>query len=281
MNLTFLISFFSQIEAISQINKWSDQEKLIFLKSKLTGAALRFVIDSPNFDNFNYEDLKKSLRDFFTNKSQTSSLIEFNNLNLLPQESIKNFAHRLDSLTAKVYNIKDSDSLNNIKFIKLIGSLPSNIRVKILEEDIKLYPELVNRAQQLQDIFCSEALLINNENGSINSKLNALAEKINSLTFNPNKEGIHENKSENDKKTQQKSRINPDRSSPENKTRYKAKQPIKCQICNRLFHSAKFCYKYTNLKNKSNQNNRKPPFNSRYSNRYQNNDSNNSYYPLN
>ena len=271
--------FVSQIEAISDINKWTIEEKTIYLKSKLTGAALKFLIDSQNLNKCTYSELKNELGNFFSNKSQTASVIDFNNLHMLPQESIKNFAHRLNSLTSKVYDITDQNILDNIKFIKLIGALPPNIRTKILEENVKIYQEVVNRAQQLQDIACNEAILVGrrDNNDAISVKLNELSEKINALTFNPNKD-IEQNKRENrDEKNKPCSSFHKNRVS--NRSFFKTKQSITCQICSRIGHSADKCFRFTRLQNKSSYNARKTYQNnqSRYQYRNKNYDNNVNY----
>lgn len=67
-------------------------------------------------------------------------------------ESIPNFAHRLNSLAPKAHNaIKDKEALNAIQFNKFISVIPNSYRVHILQNSIQTYNEAVEKAVLLED----------------------------------------------------------------------------------------------------------------------------------
>ena len=66
---------------------------------------------------------------------------------MLPQESIKHFAHRLNKLTAVVFkNIRDETALDALRLDKLRTALPPNLRTKLYEEEINEYSLAVEHA---------------------------------------------------------------------------------------------------------------------------------------
>ena len=57
---------------------------------------------------------------------------------------------------AKAYkDIQDQDTFKSIKFIKLLGILPSNIQVHLLNNNIASYDQAVQQAQLVQDCTVS------------------------------------------------------------------------------------------------------------------------------
>lgn len=181
--------FFDQIVEYARIKDLSKQETVFFLKSKLKGPAQKYLVENPIlYQATDFEFIEKEFKKFFAKNSSATFLNQLNNLSMLPQETVKNFAHRLNVLSSKVYtNINDKESKDHIKFVKFVACLPSNIRVKLQEEGIKDFDKAVDRAQVLQDIFVQEQILISNPicetMDSVQQQLNMLTEKINYLTF--------------------------------------------------------------------------------------------------
>ena len=260
--------FFDQVRSYATLNKLKPEETIAFLKGKLSGPALKFLTQSPSLYKSNdFETIEKAFRDFFSPMSSTQALVELNNLILLPQESIKNFAHRINILTPIVYpQVNDKNALDQIKFTKFISSIPSNFRTKLQEEDIKLYDLAVQRAQQLQEIAANESILqaqqppISSVN-TLSKQIVELSEKINRFTFSA------DTKKDN-KKDQCASAGSPQKSKDRDfkqnfKTRHirtnysnnqRCKPPLKSQLCSRRGHSTIKCFKWQRAISKSDNN---------------------------
>lgn len=244
----------------------SDVAAAALLKSKLTGPALRFLTQKPNFFKSNdINEIEKEFSLFFALVSKTQSLVDFNNLMLQPAESIRNFAHRLDVLTTKVHSeIQDNVTINNIKFLKFISALPSNLRVKLQEEGITEYIRAVERAQNLQEIFSGEKILnactATPVIGSFAETLNDLNEKINALQISLNKNNKNCNDSNSashndydrsyEKKRRSFSYKESKRYSHDDRFKKNSPQNYKynvvfCQLCRRKGHEANYCFKWT------------------------------------
>ena len=108
---------------------------------------------------------------------------------MLPQESIKHFAHRLNKLTAVVFkNIRDETALDALRLDKLRTALPPNLRTKLYEEEINDYEYslAVECAQKLQEIFANEYLLntiTQQPPDPVAPKIDEIAHKMNTLSF--------------------------------------------------------------------------------------------------
>lgn len=183
---------------------------------------------------------------------------------MLPQETIKNFAHRLNVLSSKVYtNIKDKESIDHIKFVKFVACLPSNIRVKLQEEDIKTFDKAVDRAQILQDIFVQEQILIQPATHSIDSvqeQLTKLTEKINYLTLSDKNKSVEKSpESFHERSRPRKDYLQSNFKSRStfnsgNRFRRQQNETIRCQLCHRRNHTADTCFKWQRF-NRQNQRN--------------------------
>lgn len=292
---TMIDFFFNQIRTLASIHKWKDNETIQFLGGKLTGAARTYFTQNPDlFKADNLDFVEKEFRTFFAPISKTTALIEFNNLTLLPQETIRNLAHRLNVLTNRVYdNISDKNALDNIKFTKFVSIIPSNLRIKIQEEEINNYSNAVERSQTLQDISQNEKILQTCPNttgaDSITKQLHELSEKINALSFvsqtkdcNNVKDNMHErdydikNRSPHNYRSNPrnfKTRFNNNRNntnsfSARNKNR---NSPVICQLCSKRNHTADKCFKWTTLNvNRGNSNNRNAKYGKKFNDRHDN-----------
>jgi hypothetical protein len=189
--------FFKQIKQVQNINNWPNEYAILFLQSKLTGAALRFFLENPIVRNSqDIELIEKHFVQFFgTVTSPQIALLELNNVKYSAGETIRNLAHRIDSLVHKIYtSITDHNSLETIKKTHFINSLPQDIKIKILQEKINGYTDIVDRAQELQNIEQCSAISIPNDNisdhnlqlTSLNEEIHALRQDINSLVRQPN-----------------------------------------------------------------------------------------------
>lgn len=188
------LSFFKeQTLNVVSINKWNDQEALTYVKSRLAGNALEYYTQSLELQKAeNIENFFAILAAFYIPSCKSSSLQEFDALYLEAGESIKNFAHRLNVTAARVFqNISDQSSLNEIKFLKFLSTIPTTFKIKIKESNITSYNKAVQKAQYLQDIL-EENKTVNNidvkENDqNLHKKIEELKEQINLLTSNLNK----------------------------------------------------------------------------------------------
>ena len=267
---TLVDFFFDQIKSLASIYKWSPEFTVTFLRGKLVGPALQFFIQSEDlYKSNNIDFIQKEFKEFFAPQSQTSASVELNNLVILPQETIKHFAHRLNRLVSLVYtDIQDVKSLESVKLHKFISTIPPNLRIKLQEEQINYYKKAVDRAQTLQDIALNETLLNqmmqNPTVNKISQQLVELTEKVNSLSFTNNTQGdssTNKNKDVEERgsnsfsprcfKNHYKTKF-PYRSKP-NKNRFHPRTAIICQLCNRKGHTANRCFKWQHLNTQQNK----------------------------
>ena len=65
---------------------------------------------------------------------------------MLPQESVKNFSHRLNKLAAVVFkSISDQKALDALRLEKLRTALPHYLHTKLYGEEINEYTLAVER----------------------------------------------------------------------------------------------------------------------------------------
>jgi len=101
---------------------------------------------------------------------------------LAEEETIKHFSYRLDLISSKLYKNLDSSSLNQIKLVKHLESLPSEIRIPILQQEVSDYHIAVQKAQSLQKILVNDKNIKTESEQSLYHKfqeqINALQEEI-------------------------------------------------------------------------------------------------------
>lgn len=247
--------FFKQVLAYEKVKNLSRDETILFLKSKFKGPALKYLLENPVLYNAeDFEFIQTNVTNFFSQNSTVATLNDLNNLTLLPHESIKNFAHRLNVLAAKVYpQIFDKEALDHIKFVKLLACLPSTIKVKLQEEGIISYTKAIDRAQTLQDIFIQDNVLSANAScnasDTLQSQIAELSERINNLNF-----AQPAQKKDESPHVRQKRFHNKQNFRQNFKTRYSSQsshrqpkfrnQTERCQLCFRYGHIAKNCFKW-------------------------------------
>lgn len=182
--------FFQQIKELAVINNWPSQRSVAFLKSKLTGAALDFYIQSRTVQKCtSVDELHREFKSFFSNDSRQASILDLAKVQLLPAETIKSMAHRLEGIVHSVYrDIKDESSILSIKFNHFLQAVPGPMRAKLMEENVNDFHSAVKRAQQLQNIQSATSTSVSNqihtpvnEFNEIHNKLASLQESINSI----------------------------------------------------------------------------------------------------
>lgn len=170
--------FINQVTELAEINKWDNKLTLLYAKSKLEGKAQTLINQAEEIKRFSSpEELFNKLKNNFKEKSLAENLNEFNNFQMLPDESITNLAHRLDLITHRVYG-EDTISMDKTKFLKFVQLIPPEMRQNILENKIETYQEAVDKAQLIQD--CRKNTNILNHNKE-EEKFSNITHQINSL----------------------------------------------------------------------------------------------------
>ena len=144
--------FIQQIKEMKEIYQWSDEMTFVFLKSKLSGSAWSWYSENPTYKNIKtFDEAVKKLREFF--KIETTPLsnsAELNSIELMPGESIRNLAHRIEVLTSRTYTLLDNnEALNQIQSIQFLNALPLNMKQKLIHEDMQNFSSLVEKAQKI------------------------------------------------------------------------------------------------------------------------------------
>lgn len=260
--------FFDLIKQNAIINKWSNDQMILFVKSKLAGAALKMYLESPDLQcSDDISSFENAFKTFFQKHNDQFTITDFNNLTFMPDESVRHFCHRLHVLTTKVYkNVSDSTALDSIKLNKLLSVLPANIRIKLLEEKVTTFNKAMERAHEIQSIYVSEFQPKNNncdqsaqtifhlsaQVSELQQKLEALNKKqsVKRQSNEPRPSNSSNFISSRNNRYQNFSHQRPYRSGPNIKQ-------IKCQLCFKFGHTANRCYRYRqNYRNLYNRRNR-------------------------
>lgn len=182
------INFFkSQIFDVANFFQWSDLYTLNVARSKLTGKAKDFYIQSHQAEPFtSTTDFFNRLFSFFPTSSVAQCIYDLESFAMLPDEPIQHLIHRLNIAARKVYPSMPIESLNQIKFTKLIKILPENFRQIILQDTISDYDAAVAKATLIfQSMSQSSILSLNSQNPSINAidqKVNSIQSSLDKLT---------------------------------------------------------------------------------------------------
>lgn len=255
--------FFDQIRSVAEINKYNNQTTVALLKSNLTGPARKFFCQNPELLKSNDLDfIEKEFSAFFSPPSKCAASIELSGLTLLPAETIKNFAHRLNVLAATVYSdIIDNNARDKIKFMKFLESIPSNLRVKIQEEGITDYKAAVNRAQALHEILHNEKVLhaypsTSKSDMAFAEQLRDISEKINVLSLKSESKQAEENENNSsDFRSKYHSNAMRHKKNYKYRNNFKRFSPHKsyksnvttCQLCFKKGHDAQSCFKWKRM----------------------------------
>ncbi|XP_054712933.1 neither inactivation nor afterpotential protein C-like [Uloborus diversus] len=174
------LEFFCEtVDDIINVNNWSGDRAIIFLKSKLKNAALQFFLESPSLRKTkDHTVILAALKDFFKHEARVT-MADFHQLAMKPNESMKNLAHRISRVTSMVFSLPQGEALNKIKLQKLLELVPPDIRIKLLEAKIESFDEAVARANDLQELFIQASLL--SQNAAQSAQIQKLSEQVNLL----------------------------------------------------------------------------------------------------
>lgn len=178
--------FITQIRELKDLNDWDDKAALFFLKTKLKGSAQTFFQTSPACQSIqNFDEALTILANFFGNKlAPASAISNFNNIYMLPNESIRNLAHRIEIAAHAAYDfIQNDEALNKIKSIQLLNAIPVAIKTQLIFEDPKNFNNIVNKASQIQESSLNSVqvnYVQNNQNSS--KEVGELKNKVEELT---------------------------------------------------------------------------------------------------
>jgi hypothetical protein len=248
--------FFEQIDDLIKVNNWSNDHAVLFLKSKLSGAALKFYIQSPEFKNRpDFRVIKSKFCSFFAPSSHNVNY-DFNSLKLEANESIVSFAHRLDVSFRKLYpNLDNEAALEQIKIVKFIDAMPYEIKVKLYELKSSSFNENVLKAENLINCHALAAsskfaMNTNVNNSSIIEKLNAMEVMIQGLQSERQERVNFADTADNRALSDERSRTPARRPMPSDRRTLRSRpKQIRCFYCHKLGHVEARCYRKRNRTN--------------------------------
>lgn len=163
--------FLNQVKAISEINKWDNKISILFIKSKLVGAAQSWCSNSPTCNEIQtLDEFCSQIRTFFSTKaSPDADLKAFQSCDLRPNESIRNFAFRLEVLAHKAYPSLNSETINQIKIRQLLASIPRSVKNSLSDIANISFHDLVLKIEGLYEIPNVDQTNVMQSQGSNNS----------------------------------------------------------------------------------------------------------------
>lgn len=272
--------FKEQFCSMVEINKLSDANALAYLKSRLSGPALSFYVESPHLHAItDPKQLLKELGEFFPEPPDNNAVQDFNSIQLLPGENIPSLAHRIKRLTAKVYPlIKDEIALQQVMLVKFMQAIPPTLKVKVIESKQDSFDKAVTFAHQLHRQYAANAILNhltdfphtgNSVVASLQQQVHLLETKVNNPTHpsppqrNDNQHSVQAHRTQHLRFRNHGSRRELTRKKFNNHSR----SGIRCQFCSKPGHVLRNCFKFqqqyptTNLHKKySNSTNRQSCF---------------------
>lgn len=263
--------FFENLNDLAEINRWSERQTILTLKTKLEGPARSYFLNCPDLQKSDIKlaEIKEKFRYYFRKPSQCLSQQEFCKIKLMQDESVMNLAHRLDTLVTKVFpNISDVNALNEIKLNQLIEALPNSIALDLKKEGINSYSKAIERAQALLEI----SQLNKNDNvlASYAINLESMSKRVNEIATMLQKPSTHEVHSVENTEYANYSRASTSKQKNVYKVnrqhnqfkRYKNinhsrpfsrnfnennKRNVVCQYCDKRGHILKNCYQFKRL----------------------------------
>lgn len=176
--------FTNQLLSLKEINGWPENVAILHLKSKLIGTAQSWFSNSPTCKKIQtLNEACEALVEFFKNDTNPSqNLVNFQNIKLLPQETVKNLSHRIESLAHLTYPmIKEQTAINNIMSLQLLSALPSNIKKHLLSENIDNFQNLVTKASNIQMAESTLNVTTNSITSNNNDDMNSVKKQITDL----------------------------------------------------------------------------------------------------
>lgn len=263
-----LLDFFTeQVKACISYSKWNNEQALIFLKSKLSDQALKFYISSTACKKATSpEDLFSIFRKHFKSESSNSIALKYNNIKILPSESVRNFATRLDNIVRKHFPLLPDSSIEQILMSKFTELIPDHLKIHILTQNIDSFEKMVEAASSYQEILDSVQAPAHTV-ATLPPSYSTLHSIDNESTDPTSHNDSSVDESEPSSKTHS---TNPSDSSCNTQTRYSTDRNkrnihfikhsykrIICQWCRRPGHSANHCFKLKDiLDSKPNQRSR-------------------------
>ena len=254
----------------------------------MSGKALTFIIESEEIAPIqNAQELFQKLQQQFKHRSFATSFNDWENLKMLPQESVRNLAHRINLAFHRTFPEDDTHSAtaNRAKLYKLIKVLPAEVRLKIMQDNITEYSTAVEKAALIQDCLRNNKIFSNTENinpqmellnyqfhnlkaKSENSKISEESNRFKQTNshrnfqnrsprgkFKKNNSNFHSYKQNYQSNRKFSKNIRHQNSNPEDKNEENLPsiKPI-CQLCERRGHLARQCRKYNIEENNKNLN---------------------------
>lgn len=144
------IEFFVQnICQAARLNSWSDEEAILYLKTKLCGQALKFYMNSASCNSStSLNDVCNILKEFFIHESTMSSaLAEFQSIKLIPGESMKNLAFRVENCARKTYEkVQSEEAMDQIMAAQFFAAIPTEIKKHFINEELPNFRAMVKKA---------------------------------------------------------------------------------------------------------------------------------------
>lgn len=130
--------FFSQFDDIARLENWTEEKKLILIKTRLTDKALQFLIDSPHLQKLKSvsEFSKAFIQKFDKQPSFANLQQQFLNINQRPDQSVSDLAETINNQAQKYLvfqNCYDPSVLNfmeNVKLHRFVQALRPDIRLE-------------------------------------------------------------------------------------------------------------------------------------------------------
>lgn len=192
--------FLDNIKSMKTLNNWNEEVALLCLKSKLTGAAQEYFMNTVASQNIKtFDEGCKALQNFFKPQSSaTSNLFAFQSITLQPGETLKNLGYRIENLAQKAYTrVKDKDALNQIKAFQFLQAIPHELRRQVINESHLDFKGLVDKTATIAtninslNLFsydntkeCINLVESTNVHNSLEKKVNELSLKVDNLKNN-------------------------------------------------------------------------------------------------
>lgn len=183
--------FIDNLKQLKKLNKWNEEESLLYFKTKLTGPALEFFANSPVCSNVQtLDEACKCIKNFFSSdENSVTNLMAFQSIQFEPGETIKNLANRIDTFAHKAHpNINDVKTLDRIKSFQFLSALPTSLREHLIQEDLDNFKSLVSKTnliamnkttlKSISNRDHCETVNVVNHNNYLYDKINFLENKI-------------------------------------------------------------------------------------------------------
>ncbi|KAG8179841.1 hypothetical protein JTE90_020824 [Oedothorax gibbosus] len=161
--------FFGLFSELADLAKWSDQERVTIVKSRLKGNALRYLVDSPKLKNCTFDELRGDFENFFADsQSLTEKHLSFTSLKLLPNEPIRALAHRINTAVSRLMSDMSRSDLQSpvidrLKLTRFIDALPAEYQLEVLKFAPDGFDKAVELASKIQVALQSTKQLQVNE----------------------------------------------------------------------------------------------------------------------